>query len=450
MPPSLSDFFAAYEPVPKNPIEEAKGRFIADPRPTDPSFPPSQRRHYLAQGVLLNNKSRPDKDFQGNPINGRAGELFGMASVIEAKRRFAEELVRGSAIDGYPNSQDPRLLELENLTQRIVFGDNSPLISDGKIATVPLPGMVQAFETIAELIHKKHPGVDTVLTASNSYEGYRTAFENFFPHLKRYRHATPDSRFDLESFVRTMEAIEHPEQVLLLLQADSFNYTGVNPNPEQKRQIVEAIKRKGILTLVDSAYQGLANGLEEDTEIIRLLAKENLPFIVYDSWSKKAHLYAWRVAFAHFVTTKETEATTLRENLYALIRNRYLAVAPIYKIIYHLLKDPALREQWEKVDLPAARDILRSTKTTLAGLLGDSFEFVHPEKTQGMFNKFDITHKGSDVLAKEYGIFAVNLHDEDASPPRETIRVNMGGIPEDCLEYIASSIKAVYETHKSP
>jgi len=454
--PTILDFFSKYKPVPLNPIQIAQNSFLADTRTTDPSLPPAQRKHSLAQGLLLNNKPREDKDFQGNPINQKAGQLFQMASVIEAKRLFFETCVKSSDDDKYANPKDKILLGLEPLVQRVVFGndsENGNLISSKRIATIPLPGMAQSFTTIAAIIRQEYPDFDTVLFGSNGYEGYKTAFKDFFPNTKTYRHATPDDKFDLESFTKTIETLEHPERTLLLLQADSYNYTGVNPTTEQKKQIIETIKRFNILTLIDSAYQGLTRGLTEDTEIIRMLAKENVPFIVYDSYSKKTQLYGWRTAFVHFVTANEEQAKIMRANLYSLIRNRYLSIAPTFKIVYHLLSNEALKKHWEEFDVPAARDILVSTKTTLSSQLQDGFEFVSPSQTQGMFNKLNITHEGGQILANKYGIFAVNLHDEDARDAqgnlKQTLRVNMGGIPLDSLEYIAESFKEVYRTHKS-
>lgn len=446
--PTLLDFFSKYKPVPLNPIQIAQNSFLADPRTTSPELQPSQRKHSLAQGLLLNNKPREDKDFQGNTINQKAGQLFQMASVIEAKRLFFETCVKSSDDDKYANPKDKILLELEPLVQQIVFGTSSQ-----RITTIPLPGMAQSFTTIAAIIRQEYPDFDTVLFGSNGYEGYKTAFKDFFPNTKTYRHATSDDKFDLESFTKTIESLEHPERTLLLLQADSYNYTGVNPTTEQKKQIIEIIKKHNILSLVDSAYQGLTKGLTEDTEIIRMLAKENIPFIVYDSYSKKTQLYGWRTAFVHFVTNSEDEAKIMRANLYSIIRNRYLSIAPTFKIVYHLLSNEALKKHWGEFDVPAARDILNSTKTTLSANLKDGFEFVSPSQTQGMFNKFNITHEGGQILADKYGIFAVNLHDEDARDAqgnfRQTLRINMGGIPLDSLEYIAESFKEVYQTHKS-
>ena len=161
---------------------------------------------------------------------------------------------------------------------------------------------------------------------------------------------------------------------MLLLQADAYNYIGVNPTPEQKVKMVELIQELGILTLVDSAYQGLVRGIDEDVEIARLLAKTDSPFITYDSYSKKAQLYGMRVGFLHFSTGSEEQAKILRKNLFAQLRNNILTGTINFRVVFQLLNDPELRRVWLEEDVPAARNVLVDTKTQMSELLGEGFE----------------------------------------------------------------------------
>ncbi|MBT3864652.1 aminotransferase class I/II-fold pyridoxal phosphate-dependent enzyme [Candidatus Peregrinibacteria bacterium] len=433
------DFFAPYKPVAPNAIQVAQNNFVADPRPTDPALPSGQRKHSLAQGFLLNNKQRDNQD---------PGQLFEMQSVTEAKRLFFEEDLQNPDLDRYLSPKDPTLLKLEPLVQKTLFGKQNP-----RIMTAPLPGMAPSFTTIFTLLQQEHPELDTIVLGTNGYGGYLSVLQSSFKNVVKYTHSTEDNKFNLEEFTKTIEALPNPSQTVLLLQADAYNYTGVNPTSEQKKQIIEILKKHKVLTLIDNAYQGLTKGLGEDVEIVRLLAETDLPFIVYDSYSKKSQLYGWRVAFAHFVTGSPDQAKTLRNNLYSLIRNRFLAIPPMFKVIYHLLSNPELHKQWTEQDVPAAREILTNSKKLMAQELGEGFEYIHPDNTQGMFNKFNISHKGGQELAEKFHIYAVNAKDEgrlDAQgQPKESLRVNMGSIPEQDIPYIAAALKEIYSQHQT-
>ena len=372
-------YYADYEDPELNPIQRAQNKFVADPRPSDSSVPPEDRKHGLAQGFLLNNeKQDPDgpvgKDLRGRPVNQETGKLFVMPSVKESKRIYAEISGEDPDHDRYLNPGDPELKVLEQLVREVTFGEEGrdmttkltpENVNPSRILTVPLPGMVEAFKEGVKLLKSKHPKLDTVLLGSNGYGGYMGTLKPLFPHVKTYRHATDDHKFNFEALKAEIEAIDDSERLLLLMQSSNYNYTGVNPTSEENQQIVDLATERGIQILVDSAYQGLGNGFDEDVEIVRMLAKTDLPFSVYHSFSKSAQLYGQRIGFMHFATGNPEQAQTLRKNMYAQLRLRKLAVPVNFKMITPLLNDPALRKRWIKHDLPAAGNIIRGTKENL-------------------------------------------------------------------------------------
>ncbi len=265
-----------------------------------------------------------------------------------------------------------------------------------------------------------------------------------FKNLLSYRHSTDDNKFDFDSFEKALRDLENPEKVMLLMQADAYNYIGVNPTSEQKKKIVELLEELGIFVLVDSAYQGLVKSVDDDVELARLLAKTKVPFMVYDSYSKKAQLYGMRIGFLHFATGDESQAAILRKNLFAQLRNNLLTGSINFRIIYQLLNDSELKKIWLEEDVPAARNILVNTKTEMSELLGTGFEFVHPNVTQGMFNGVPITHEGGKWM-QEKGLYVVNAKNEDTG--KEALRVNMGSLAKDSREYIAGIIKEAHEKY---
>jgi aspartate/tyrosine/aromatic aminotransferase len=430
-------FFDTYEDVKPNAIQLAQNAFVQDKRSASADTPPEQRKHSAAQGFLLNPEVQDTLDLDGNPINNELGAIFEMKSIREAIKRAANDLVANPDLRRYLGPGDKQLIAVEKLTREVIFGKDDP-----RIVTVPVPGMAFGFKETAEIIQKAHPEIDTVIKGSNGYGGYNGVLSKLFNNLETYRHSTDNNEFDLDSFESALRGLEDPKKVMLLLQADAYNYIGVNPTPEQKKKMVELIQELGILTLVDSAYQGLVNGIDEDVEIARMLADTKAPFITYDSYSKKAQLYGMRVGFLHFATGDEEQAQILRKNLFAQLRNNILTGTINFRVVYQLLNDPELRKIWKEEDVPAARSILVDTKTEMSELLGEGFEFIHPDKTQGMFNAMPISHEGGKWMQQE-GIYFVDAKNEDTGA--ETLRMNMGSLAKDSRPYIAGKVREAHE-----
>lgn len=434
---TAENFFGAYEDVQPNAIQLAQNAFVNDSRSASADTPPEQRKHSAAQGFLLNPEVTEDKDLDGNPINNELGSIFEMKSIREAIKRAADDLIANPDLRRYLGPGDKQLVAVESSTREVIFGKDDP-----RIVTVPVPGMAFGFKETAEIIQKAHPEVDTVIKGSNGYGGYNGVLSKLFKNMETYRHSTDDREFDFDSFEATLRGLDDPRKVMLLLQADAYNYIGVNPTTEQKKKMVELIQELGILTLVDSAYQGLVKGIDEDVEIARMLADTDSPFIVYDSYSKKAQLYGMRVGFLHFATGNEEQAKILRKNLFAQLRNNILTGTINFRIVFQLLNDPELRKIWLEEDVPAARSILVDTKNEMSGLLGDGFEFVHTDKTQGMFNGFPIKHEGGKWM-QEKGLYVVDAKNEDTGA--EALRINMGSLAKDSRAHIAGIIREAYE-----
>lgn len=446
----VRDFFAELQPVPLNPIQKAANAFKEDRRTADHEDP-ARRKYGLGQGHLYNNKPRPDDvDFDGNPINRNVGDLFTMPSVKDAKKRFYAEDLQDPNSDTYGNPKDSITLALEPLIRKVLFGPNSNLVESG-VATIPVPGLADGFDMAWELVQKLHPEIDTVVMGTNGYGAYKKILGRRFKNIVPYQHGTPERTFDMESFEKIIRGVD-PKKTVVFLQAAGYNFSAINPTTEQKARMVQILAERGIFPVIDSAYQGLIEGLTKDAELPRIIEREtDLPFMVVDSWSKKAQLYGKRVSFIHLATGNQEKAQLARANMYSLIRDRKLSIPPFYKILFHLLNDPRALKQWLDRDLPDARGILTQTRKDLALAMG-SERYGHVASGKGMFEKLDISHAGVDALAKDHHIYTVKAADEERlieDKPAEVARVNMGGIPQDAIDYVAKALKEVLENFPS-
>ena len=439
------NFFANYKPLPVNPIQIAQNAFVADTRP---------EKKGLAQGFLLNDRPRQDYlDIQGNPINTEAGKLFQMTAVKEAKRLAYEADLKDPNADMYLSPKDQTTLKLEPLVQKVLFGEDSRLIAENRVTTVPFPGMAPTLKAAITLLTTEHPELDTIVLGTNGYGGYNDVLKPVFKNIVKYTQSTLDNKFNLESLRSTLKSLPDPRKAILLIQADAYNYIGVNPTSDQWKEIVALLQETEVLPLVDNAYHGLMRGLTEDVEIVRLLAETDMPFLCIDSYSKKAGLYGKRISFLHIVSGNAEQSSIIRANLYAHMRSSFIGIPPYFKAVYFLLSNPELYKIWTEKDLPTARAILTETKDQMAGFMGAGFEFLSTANTRGMFNKLNISAEGNRVLAEKHAIFIVNAKDEDRltaeGTPVQSQRVNMAAIPTDAREYVAKAFLEVYAEYRT-
>lgn len=448
-----AQFFEEIAPVTPNAIQVAANRFAADPRSATHEDP-LERKISLSQGMLYNNKPRADTDLDGAPINRVVGDLFDMGAVRFALKAFGEYLCAHPNHTAYGNPKDPILNELEPLVRQVAFGESSPVITRGLTTTIPLVSQVDALREAIRFFQRTRESIDTVVLSTNGYSPHSAVMREFFD-AEKILHFTltrPDEAFNFDGFEETLRThASSPEDTIVFLQASGQNFLGVNPSDDQLRAMVKLFDELRVIPFIDMAYQGLIQGMDEDALLPRLIAETtDLPFVLFDSWSKKGKLYGLRVDFLHVAGGTTDQAATLRQNLHARVREKYLAVPPFFKIPYFLLSNDEAREHWLTKDLPEARSILTDTRRGLAEGLGEQFRSFGLRR--GMFGGYPITHEGIDVLADDYHIYAVKSRDQDIldeqGKPVECARI-LAGIAEDALQHVSRALLDVYSRYPS-
>jgi len=139
--------------------------------------------------------------------------------------------------------------------------------------------------------------------------------------------------------------------LFLLFQVAAHNPTGVDLTDGEWDRVLSLFKeRKGdLFPVFDSAYQGLAKGLDEDVAIVRKFHKEGMEFIVCNSHSKNFGLYGERVGSC-FVACESAEiASNVSSRCQLRIRWNY-SVPPLFgaRIVSAILGDAKLRAEWEQ------------------------------------------------------------------------------------------------------
>lgn len=370
--------FSAVEMAPRDPILGLNEAFNADTRTTKVN---------LGVGVYCNEEGRI-------PL---------LRAVIEAETiRVAQHASRGYLpIDG--------IAAYDQAVQKLLFGNDSPLISAGRVITTQAVGGTGALKIGADFLKQLLPNA-VVAISDPSWENHRALFETAGFPVQNYRYydaATHD--VNRAGMLDDLNAL--PNGSIVVLHACCHNPTGVDLTPADWNKVLEVVKAKGHVPFLDMAYQGFGDGIDEDAAAVRLFAKSGLTFFVSSSFSKSFSLYGERVGALSIISESKEESARVLSQVKRVIRTNY-SNPPTHgaSIVAAVLNSPELRAQWE-AELAEMRLRIRGMREQMVALLaekapGRDFSFVGRQR--GMFSYSGLTTEQVHRLRNEFGIYALD------------------------------------------
>ncbi|KAL3927714.1 MAG: hypothetical protein SGPRY_002699 [Prymnesium sp.] len=221
---------------------------------------------------------------------------------------------------------------------------------------------------------------------------------------------------DEQAMLGALRSIPSGPCSVVLLHACGHNPTGVDPSMEQWKTIAEVLHSRGLLPLVDSAYQGLVSGdLWKDGAGARCLSQRCSEMLICQSYSKNMGLYAERAGVFSMVCADRAVADRVRQQLKRTVRLTYSS-PPHHgaAIAFRLLSVPELREQWG-MELRAMASRLRKMRYDLSAALerqrcpppqGTSLTtWSHVLSQCGMFTYTGLTSSQVSELRDRYHIY---------------------------------------------
>ena len=225
------------------------------------------------------------------------------------------------------------------------------------------------------------------------------------------------------------------EQDVIILHGCCHNPTGANLDIDQWGVLTNTFKNKRILPLIDLAYQGFGDGLNEDTEGLRRMLNEVPEAMLAVSCSKNFGVYRDRVGVAIVMSENQSQRLVAQDNLKSLNRLTF-SFPPDHggAVVNQILKDESLRKLW-KEELEEMRVSMLSLREELAKSLAmetgsDRFNFV--VKHRGMFSKLGLNENQVKRLREENGIYMVS-----------DSRVNIAGLRHEIIGSLANAIAKV-------
>lgn len=283
----------------------------------------------------------------------------------------------------------------------LLWGPVLPEIGD-RIATVQCAAGTNGLSLVGQFT-KRLLNIQTALISDPNWPNYQFVFGDAGHRNSYYPYLTKEMRLNLPSIIETLE--KSPEGSLVILQACAHNPSGVDPKPEQWREIFDAVERKRHTICFDFAYMGFASGsMDKDASIIREYARTGHQFFVSFSFSKCMGMYGERIGACHAVCATPAEARAVEGHLASCLRSS-ISLAPQNGalIAAEILNSPALRSQWQgelKSVCKRIIDIRSKFCDHLEDFTNDDWGFLRDQKGMFALTKFspaqceDLASKG--------------------------------------------------------
>ncbi|XP_055155305.1 aspartate aminotransferase, mitochondrial isoform X3 [Symphalangus syndactylus] len=253
--------------------------------------------------------------------------------------------------------------------------------------------------------------------------------------LQGYRYYDPKTcGFDCTGAVEDISKI--PEQSVILLHACAHNPTGVDPRPEQWKEIATVVKKRNLFAFFDMAYQGFASGDgDKDAWAVRHFIEQGINVCLCQSYAKNMGLYGERVGAFTMVCKDADEAKRVESQLKILIRPMY-SNPPLNgaRIAAAILNTPDLRKQWLQ-EVKSMADRIIGMRTQLVSNLkkeGSTHNWQHITDQIGMFCFTGLKPEQVERLIKEFSIYMT----KDG-------RISVAGVTSSNVGYLAHAIHQV-------
>ena len=310
---------------------------------------------------------------------------------------------------------------------KLALGDT---VSADRVRAAQAPGGTGALWVLLMLLKRASPDA-TVWISDPSWPNHKPMAEQAGFKVASYPYFDPETRgVRFDDMLATLDGMGKDD--IVLLHGCCHNPTGANLTPDQWDRVVASLKRTGAFPLVDMAYQGFGDGLEEDAYGLRAVAREIDEFVCATSCSKNFGIYRERVGCSIVVSRDAAQADIANSQMLNVIRGAY-SQPPDHgaEIVRIILDDDALRAEWQ-AELEAMRNRMISNRKSLADAIrsrsnATDFDFVAEHR--GMFSLLGLPVDTVSHLKSENAVYML-----------DDSRINIAGLADERIQRLADAI----------
>ncbi|MBC3209518.1 aspartate/tyrosine/aromatic aminotransferase [Pseudomonas sp. SWRI111] len=340
-----------------------------------------------------------------------------------AEARLVESQDTKTYIGGHGNPLFGKVIN------ELVLGADSPLIREQRAGVTQTPGGTGALRLAADFIAQCLPGKGVWLS-NPTWPIHETIFAAAEVKVSHYPYVGSDNRLDVEAMLAVLKEV--PKGDVVLLHACCHNPTGFDLSHDDWKRVLEVVRSRNLLPLIDFAYQGFGDGLEQDAWSTRLFAAEIPEVLITSSCSKNFGLYRDRTGALIVCAKSADKLIDIRSQLANIARNLW-STPPDHgaAVVATILADPELKARWAD-EVEAMRLRIAQLRSGLVQALephGLRERFAHIGVQRGMFSYTGLSPAQVKTLRERHSVYMVSSG-----------RANVAGIDATRLALLADAI----------
>ncbi|PHR85062.1 MAG: aromatic amino acid aminotransferase [Colwellia sp.] len=382
---------------------------------------------------LMARSSKDERPFKVDLTVGVYKDTNDNVVLMKAVKKVDQQLANAGRNKGYVGSKGD--LEYVQLLQELAFAGQE---INGYVSGIQTAGGSGGLRAILDLIKLANPEakiwvsnptyanhIPTIMAAGLAYEEYPFIDDKTMT-------------LDESGLFNTLEKLG--ENDVVLLHGSCHNPSGLRLTLQHWEQIAQLSKSTKFFPLIDTAYQGFADGLNEDAAGLITVANTVERLALCVSCSKNFGLYSDRVGAAYILSPTQEEANKAQAQLAIMSKPTYW-VPPSNgaEIVKTILKTPELKKMWSdelaqiNVSIKGIRAKLCAAFRNYSG--NNYFDYILSQ--EGMFAMLPATEEQMESLRDEYAVYGLNNG-----------RINLASIPEQQIDYFVKSVLAVTRASK--
>ncbi|MDG2289467.1 MAG: aspartate/tyrosine/aromatic aminotransferase [Woeseiaceae bacterium] len=351
----------------------------------------------------------------------------GNTPVLQVVKRAEQTLIDEQESKAYIGTAGAA--DFNAVMQELIFGESSPA---DRLVTIQAPGGSGSLRVAAGMILRASSAA-SVWVSEPTWANHAPLLAGAGLSLKSYPYYDALNHVikadDMLSVLK-----DAPAGDVVLLHACCHNPSGLDLSNDEWCALTDVIVDRNLIPFIDIAYQGFADGLDEDAFCIRHMAEHVPEMIVSSSCSKNFGLYRDRVGTLSMLAADSAARDVVDSQVNNIVRTIY-SVPPDHgaAVVSLILNDAELRSAWV-IELAEMRERLKNMRIMLNDALvlrAPKHDFSHLVRATGMFCFLGISAEQVLRLKKDFGIYMV-----------DSSRINVAGITPGNVNYLADSIVA--------
>ncbi len=309
----------------------------------------------------------------------------------------------------------------------LVLGDK---FDKNLTASAATPGGTGAVRQAFELGKMANPNL-RVFVSDPTWPNHLSILKYLGIPVEPYRYFDAKTRaVDFSSMMTDLENAKEGD--LILLHGCCHNPTGANLKAPEWDAVIELLLKSGATPMIDIAYQGFGDGLEEDASGVRKLVNSVPETIIAASCSKNFGIYRERTGLL-IVASHDKDARDLNQSTLAFLNRQNFSFPPDHgaRLVTMVLSDEELKRSWME-ELEAVRTSMLSLRTQLATeleKLSGSNRFGFLADHRGMFSRLGASPEQVNELRENHAVYMVG-----------DSRLNIAGLNSKTVPVLAKAI----------